>query len=502
MLGAIYGDILGSSYDSPLTSVQTKDFDLLNPNDQPTDDSVLTLGTAIALTKIREHAFKYIETNQIKMSDGSPFKSETKTEWSQYITDEEAKKFFQNSYLEVAKIFYLQIQSYGPLFSKWLQSSNPQPYGSYGNGSAMRVSPIGTYFETKEEVLRFAKLSSEVSHNHTDAIKAAQTVALGVFLAWKNSPVNNSDHNSNIRFSEFKKSYSSDLNIKNKIKKELEDFSGYNLGQSLAEIRSNYSFNATAEGSVPQAIICFLESENFEDAIRNAISLGGDADTQAAIAGSIALPFYQHVGPKLFNFCFNIIRKFPPMEKIINNYKRDPQNAIITHSNDGFLEKICPVCKTAHWGKYGASGVAIFRTQSNQASEILLQFRSSKVLNPGTWGTPGGGKTDPNESDQISGLRELEEEAGVKSDQVKIIGEIKNDHQIWHYTTVIALENEKNPITEQQLLDFFDSEAEITEFIPLSEVPKLPLLPAFKRELPEVIKYVNNYLKNNGSDSL
>lgn len=145
-----------------------------------------------------------------------------------------------------------------------------KPYKSFGNGSAMRVSPIGFAFDSLEDVLKEAKRSAVVTHNHREGIKGAQAVASAVFLARTGGN-------------------------KKQIKDFIEKKFRYNLSQRLDDIRPNYKFDSSCQGSVPQAIIAFLESENFEDAIRKAISIGGDSDTIACIAGGIAQAYYKEI---------------------------------------------------------------------------------------------------------------------------------------------------------------------------------------------------------------
>lgn len=157
--------------------------------------------------------------------------------------------------------------AYGIRFNFWLQSRDPKPYNSCGNGSAMRASPCGLIAKNLEEALELAKISSEVTHDHPEGIKGAQAVAAAVFLA--------------------KKQYS---------KQQIRDYiheNFYPMDRTCDEIRPTYKFDGTCQGSVPESIIAFLESENYEDAIRNVISLGGDADTLGAITGSIAWTFYR-----------------------------------------------------------------------------------------------------------------------------------------------------------------------------------------------------------------
>ncbi len=159
---------------------------------------------------------------------------------------------------------------YGASFINWLRSLDPQPYDSWGNGAAMRVCPIGYVYDTAEKVIDEAEKSALVSHSHREGVNAAQAVALAVFLA--RSGLSKRD-----------------------IKHELSHFSGYDLERSLCDIRPCYEFDVSSRGSVPEAIICFLESTSFEDAVRNAVSLGGDSDTQACIAGAIAEAYFRDI---------------------------------------------------------------------------------------------------------------------------------------------------------------------------------------------------------------
>ena len=156
---------------------------------------------------------------------------------------------------------------YGGSFRRWLISDGCEPYNSWGNGSAMRVSPVGWWFHTLEETEDAAAVSAAVTHNHPEGVKGAQATAAAIFLA---------------RAGETKQG----------IRSYIEGRFGYDLGRTLDEIRPAYGFNESCQGTVPEAIIAFLESTGFEDAIRNAVSLGGDSDTLAAIAGGIAEAAY------------------------------------------------------------------------------------------------------------------------------------------------------------------------------------------------------------------
>lgn len=176
---------------------------------------------------------------------------------------------------------------YGGNFHRWLFCRLTQPYNSFGNGSAMRVSSVAWIAETLEQAEQYAEWSAEVTHNHPEGTKGAQAVAAAIFLA-RNG----------------------------KSKKEIRAYISekyYDLGFTLDEIRPTYSFDVTCQGSVPQAIECFLESDDFEDAIRNAISLGGDADTQAAITGSIAEAFYgipEDLSEKIFEYLDDTLTEY------------------------------------------------------------------------------------------------------------------------------------------------------------------------------------------------
>ena len=153
---------------------------------------------------------------------------------------------------------------------KWVALKRSGPYNSYGNGSAMRVSPVGFAFDSEERVLEEARKSAEVTHNHPEGIKGAEAVALAVFLARTTGD-------------------------KGLIRRRIEGLFGYDLGRGTDEIRPAYKFDVTCQGSVPEAIIAFLESHDFEDAVRRAVSLGGDSDTIACMAGGIAQAFYKSI---------------------------------------------------------------------------------------------------------------------------------------------------------------------------------------------------------------
>ena len=223
MLGAIIGDIVGSIYE--WDNIKTKEFPLFKETCFFTDDTVMTIAIAEGL-----------------MNGGSE---------ENFI---EAMKKYGRLYPDAG---------YGGNFNYWIFSDSISPYNSFGNGSAMRVSPVAWFFDNLEDVEKYAEISSSVTHNHPEGIKGAQATAACIFLARSGKS-------------------------KDEIKSYIESKYGYNLNRSLNEVRESYYFNETCQETVPEAIIAFLESTDFEDAIRNAISLGGDSDTLAAICGSIA----------------------------------------------------------------------------------------------------------------------------------------------------------------------------------------------------------------------
>jgi ADP-ribosylglycohydrolase len=227
LLGAITGDVIGSVYE--FHNERSTDITLLQPKTTFSDDSVLTVATMDVLL----HGGDYTKTYQ---AYGQKYPN----------------------------------RGWGSNFHYWIHDKTPKPYNSFGNGSAMRVSPVGWARDTLEGVLVEAKKSAEVSHNHPEGIKGAQATAAAVFLARKGKG-------------------------KAEIKKYIEDTFHYNLNRKVALIREDYQFDETCQGSVPEAIIAFLESTDYENAIRLAVSIGGDSDTIACITGGIAEAFYGEV---------------------------------------------------------------------------------------------------------------------------------------------------------------------------------------------------------------
>lgn len=231
MIGAILGDIVGAPYE--FNNLKRKDFPLLDPRARYTDDTVMTVAVADAL----------LSWNGKRIEDFKETLIDKMHAWGKKEPD----------------------AGYGGRFLVWVLSDCRTPYGSYGNGSAMRVSPVAWYASSLDETLTLARASAAVTHNHPEGIKGAEAVAGAIFLARQG-----------------------------KSKEELRAFltNYYDLEFTLNEIREDYAFDETCQGSVPQALVAFLEGESFEDVIRFAVSIGGDSDTVAAIAGSIAEAYY------------------------------------------------------------------------------------------------------------------------------------------------------------------------------------------------------------------
>ena len=235
MYGAILGDMIGSPYEFDQGN-KSKDFPLFSRNSTYTDDSVMTLAVADAFLSLPPEA------------------TDADIRW----------KLIQSMQTCGEKFPYA---GYGGMFLRWLKSPNPQPYGSYGNGSAMRVSSVGWLFDDLQTVRHMARLSAEVTHNHPEGIKGAEATASAIFLARTGSS-------------------------KSEIKACIEANFHYDLSRTCDEIRPGYRHVESCQETVPEAITAFLEGDSFEDVIRTAVSLGGDCDTLTCIAGSIAEGFY------------------------------------------------------------------------------------------------------------------------------------------------------------------------------------------------------------------
>ena len=250
LCGAVAGDIIGSIYEWNAT--KKTDFHLFTPFSKYTDDTVMTVANA-----------DWLNTGDSLLG----------------IMQDYGNRFPH--------------AGYGGMFRSWLREDDPKPYNSFGNGSAMRVSPIGWAFNTLEETLEAAKTSADITHNHPEGIKGAQATASCIFMA---------------RTGKSKK----------EIKEYIEQTFGYDLSRTCDEIRPTYQFDVTCQGSVPESIIAFLESTDFENAVRLAVSLGGDADTMGAITGGIAEAYYggvpQHIRKEVLkrlpNDFVDVLQKF------------------------------------------------------------------------------------------------------------------------------------------------------------------------------------------------
>lgn len=224
MIGALAGDIIGSVYE--WNNIKTKDFELFSPHCFFTDDSILTVALADTILNCRDYA-------------------------------------------QTMKEYYRRYPGggYGGMFHDWASSEDSKPYNSWGNGAAMRISPVGYAYDTLDEVLGKAEEFTAITHNHPEGIKGAQSVAAAIFMGRNGAS-------------------------REEIKAYTERTFGYDLSATCDDIRPDYRFDESCQGTVPQAFAAFLDSVDFEDAIRNAISLGGDSDTLACITGGIAEAFY------------------------------------------------------------------------------------------------------------------------------------------------------------------------------------------------------------------
>lgn len=263
-LGAIIGDIIGSVYE--FHNVKTTDFELFTGRSRFTDDSVMTVAVIQWLMDDPMHSTQ--ELVQIMQKFGRAYPT----------------------------------RGYGSSFRQWLFSEQPKPYNSWGNGSAMRVSPVGLYASTLPEALQLARESAEVTHNHPEGIKGAQAIAASVFLAKEGR-------------------------TKPYIKEYIEQTFGYDLNRTINEIRTYYTFDVSCQGSVPEAIIAFLEGNSFEEVIRLAVSIGGDSDTIACMAGAIAACRYT-VPDEIETRCKNILAKDKGLLELVELFEAKYANAM------------------------------------------------------------------------------------------------------------------------------------------------------------------------------
>jgi len=225
IIGSIAGDVIGSAYEfHPTRDAQ---FELFTPSSTFTDDSVLTMANALWLLEDKEHQPQTLVEIMLDMCRRYPGRG------------------------------------YGGRFAGWIASANPQPYGSFGNGSAMRVSPVGYYATSMDEALELAQVSAAVTHNHPEGIKGAQATAAAIFMARQGAS-------------------------KEEVRAWIQQRFDYDLKRTLEQIRPTYRFNETCQQTVPEAILCYIEGKDYEDVVRLAVTLAGDADTLAAIAGPMA----------------------------------------------------------------------------------------------------------------------------------------------------------------------------------------------------------------------
>ena len=260
MYGAILGDIIGSPFEFDMGN-KSKEFPLFSKNSTFTDDSVMTIAVGNAFLDAQPNA---------------------DIEWIRHRLVSSMKQY--------GKMF--PRAGYGGMFRRWLKCDDPQPYGSFGNGSAMRVSSAAWLYNDLETVRSMARLSAEVSHNHPEGIKGAEATASAIFLARTGS-------------------------TKEEIKAYIVDNFGYDLSRTCDEIRPGYHHVETCQETVPEAITAFLEGESFEDVIRTAVSLGGDCDTLTCISGSIAEGFYG-IPEELKQECRNRLPE--ELRKVLDQY--------------------------------------------------------------------------------------------------------------------------------------------------------------------------------------
>lgn len=252
MIGSLLGDIIGAVFEGK--NVKTTEIQLQNFGSRITDDSVLTVAVADALLNSKDYKAHLLVWAR-------------KYSWA----------------------------GYGRSFREWMTSDNPQPYNSWGNGSAMRVSAIAYAFNNLSKVLREAEISALPTHDHPEGIKGAQAIAAAVFLARSGKS-------------------------KEEIRDYIEEQFNYDLHRTIEEIRPDYNFDVSCQGSVPEAIIAFLDSEDYESTVRLAISLGGDSDTIACMAGGIAEAFYGEIPRPLLEYAR---KKIPTeMKGIINSFQK------------------------------------------------------------------------------------------------------------------------------------------------------------------------------------
>lgn len=252
MIGAIAGDIIGSVHEAIAWARKSKEFPLFLDGSSFTDDSVLTIAVADCLLTGADYVDKFHKYTRRYKDAG-----------------------------------------FGPDFKRWVEAKSREPYHSWGNGSAMRVSAVAYARDDVDAVLEEARRSAEVTHDHPEGIKGAEATALAVFMARTGEP-------------------------KEDIREEIQSRFGYDLQRTCDEIRPDYDFDLSCQGTVPEAIVAFLDSTGYEDAVRLAISLGGDADTLACIAGGIAGAFYG-VPPDIETQAMSRLAR--PLRKVVDEFR-------------------------------------------------------------------------------------------------------------------------------------------------------------------------------------
>ena len=253
IIGAIAGDTIGSIYE--FNPTKDYNFVLLDKRMEYTDDSIMTIAVA-----------DWILHDNLLNHSGL----------------EKRMRYWGNRYR-------YPMGGYGGMFSAWLEREDMGAYNSWGNGSAMRVSAAGFAFDTIEQTMRAAQISAEVTHNHPEGIKGAQATAAAIFMARKGRS-------------------------KNEIREYVSRFFGYDLSYTCEDIHGDYRFEASCQETVPQSIVAFIDSKDYEDAIRLTVSLGGDADTMGAITGAIAAAYYKEIPCNIYDFALG---KLPEDLRII-----------------------------------------------------------------------------------------------------------------------------------------------------------------------------------------
>ncbi len=295
ILGAIIGDTIGSIYEFR----PTKDYDFkLHDNMEYTDDSIITIAVADWIL----HDFSHSHETLIA----------TMRKWG--------------------RRYPCPMGSYGGWFDNWLHTPTPQPYGSWGNGSAMRVSAVGFAFKTLEETLQVAKISAEVTHNHPEGIKGAAATAAAIYMA-------------------------RNMATKTEIRDYIETYAGYDLHRKYDDIKKDYHFDGSCQGTVPESIIAFLESDSYEDAIRKTVALGGDADTMGSITGAIAAAYYREVPDSIADFTLS---KLPTdLRQIVDEFEKKYGNGPAAEK-----EYVCGITP-AHIDKLTDNEIFVFGSNLN-----------------------------------------------------------------------------------------------------------------------------------------